>query len=105
MKKNIVYIAHPVSGDVQKNLNAIRMIYTVIARECPEIVPFAPYWITCHALDDRNSRDRKIGFRHNKAIFHSGIIDELWVYGDSPGVRTEIEWAKELGIKVVNKDF
>lgn len=105
MKKKIVYLCHPISGNVQKNLNLIEIIYRIISREHPDIVPFAPYWITCHALNDKWPTDRAIGFSHNKEFFDRKVMDEVWVYGDSPGVRQEIEWAKELGIKVVNKNF
>ena len=105
MKKKIVYIAHPISGNVHVNLNKIQNIYAEITDNYPDAIPFAPYWITCHALDDNRPTDRAIGFSHNKEFFDRKIMDEVWVYSDSPGVRQEIEWAKELGIKVVNKDF
>lgn len=100
-EKKIVYIAHPIGGDVKGNLEEIKRLYTAISRECPEVIPFVPYWIACHALDDTNAGDRKIGFEQNKAFFERGIIDEVWVYGMSPGVYQEMEWASEYGIKIV----
>lgn len=100
MKKRIVYIAHPIGGDVKNNLERIKNIYADITNNEPDVVPFAPYWITCHALDDNNSIERAKGFEHNEAIFKSGIIDELWVYGISNGVEIEMGWAIELNIKI-----
>lgn len=99
----VVYIAHPIGGDVKANLEKIRRIYAAISREYPEVVPFAPYWITCHALSDNIPTDRETGFRHNRAIFERGCIDEMWVFGISTGVLQEIEWCKEFGITVINK--
>ena len=101
--KKIVYIAHPISGDVKNNLDRIKRIYTTISREVPEVVPFAPYWITCHALSDSIPSDREIGFAHNRAIFESGIINELWVFGYSKGVCEEIKWALDNNIPVIWK--
>lgn len=101
--KKIVYIAHPIGGDVHVNLNKVQNIYAEITDNYPDVIPFAPYWITCHALDDNNPSDRAKGFEHNEAIFRSGIIDELWVYGISKGVIQEVQWANELGIKIISK--
>lgn len=103
MSKKIVYIAHPISGDFNNNMESIRKIYAAISREYPECVPFAPYWITCYALSDEIPTDRALGFSHNREFFERGLIDEVWVFGMSRGVETEIEWANEFGIKVVDR--
>ena len=29
------------------------------------------------------------------------FVDEVWVFGDSPGTRMEVEHAQELGVRVV----
>ncbi|MEM0173764.1 MAG: hypothetical protein QXI16_04580 [Sulfolobaceae archaeon] len=103
-KKKLVYIAHPIAGNVHVNLNKIQNIYAEITDKYPDVVPFAPYWITFHALDDSNAGDRKIGMEQNKYFFDNRIIDEVWVYGGiSEGVKREIEWASENVIKVVFK--
>jgi len=101
-KKKLVYIAHPIGGDVKGNLEEIKRLYAAIISECPDVIPFAPYWITCHALVDDYPDHRKIGMEQNKYFFENKIIDEVWVYGGvSEGVKQEIEWASENGIKVV----
>jgi hypothetical protein len=103
MKKKIVYIAHPIGGDVENNLKQLRSIYTVLTLQ-NEVIPFIPYYATVMSLDDNNPTARKWGFEHNEAIFNSGIIDEVWLFGPkiSNGMQTEIEWAKKLNIPVVS---
>jgi len=104
MKKPIIYIAHPIANDVQENIKSVLSIVRQLSLE-NEVIPFAPYIVDVQALNDANPSERVIGFEHNKAIFQSGIIDEVWLYGGriSNGMQTEREWAKELNIKVVQK--
>lgn len=102
--KPIIYIAHPIANDVKENIKSVLSIVRQLSLE-NDVIPFAPYIVDVQALDDINPEERAIGFEHNKAIFQSGIIDEIWLYGGriSNGMKTEIEWAKELNIKVVQK--
>lgn len=48
----IVYIAHPISGNIKSNLESIRQIVREINLYNDDVVPFAPYWLDCHALND-----------------------------------------------------
>ena len=103
-KKKLIYIAHPIGGDVKNNLEKVKQIYYLMSVGSEDYTPFVPYWITCHALDDSNPIHRKIGMEQNKYFFDNRIIDEVWVYGGiSEGVKKEIEWASENGINVVFK--
>ncbi len=104
MKKKIVYIAHPIGGDVKGNLEKVGEIYRQISLYRTDVVPFAPYVTTIGCLNDSVPQERLIGFEHNKAIFHSGCVDEVWLYGViiSPGMAQEIAWAEELGIPAVS---
>lgn len=99
----IAYTAHPISGDVENNLNSIALIVRQINLTEPDVVPFAPYYADCEALFDgvRSERDR--GIKNNVEIFRRGIIDELRLYGEriSPGMRAEIHLARKLGIKIL----
>lgn len=101
----IVYIAHPISGDVEGNLAKIAEIYRDVSRARPDVVPFVPYFATCTALDDSEPLDRQLGIMHNVELFKRGMIDELWLFGPciSNGMKHEIEMAEELGILVVDK--
>jgi hypothetical protein len=100
----IAYIAHPISGDVKGNLERIRLIIREINLTEQDVVPFAPYWSDCFALDDDNPAERLRGIRNDHELFTRGFIDELRLYGDriSNGMKAEIELAKRLNIPVVS---
>lgn len=104
MKKPIIYICHPISGDVQGNITKVLAIVRALSIE-NKVIPFAPYIVDVQALDDRIPEERAIGFSHNEALFKSDCIDLLFLYGShiSNGMRIEIEWARELGIPVISK--
>lgn len=99
----IAYVAHPISGDIQGNLEKIRLIVREINLTMPDVVPFAPYWLDCHALDDNVKSERDRGVKNDAELLSRGFIDELWLYGDrvSSGMWHEIIMAERLGIKVV----
>jgi hypothetical protein len=100
----IIYIAHKISGNVTANLENIRQIVRDINIHCPEIVPFAPYWLDCHALDDNVPSERERGIKNDTELIKRGFIDEMWLCGDriSSGMQHEINLAESLGIKVVS---
>jgi hypothetical protein len=101
MKKKIVYIAHPIGGNVEQNLNAIKAIYRDLSLD-DKVIPFAPYVTAVESLDDNSQVQRALGFSHNEAIFKSGCVDELLIYRSvvSSGIKTEIEWASEMKIPI-----
>lgn len=101
----IIYIAHPISGDVEGNLQKIAEIYKMVSRSHPEVVPFVPYFATCKSLDDSDPIDRSLGILHNSEFFKRGVIDEVWLFGDriSTGMNHEIQMAEDAGIPVVDK--
>lgn len=102
----IVYIAHPISGDMQGNLGKIAAIVKDINLSSDDVVPLAPYFADILALDDSIPEQRIRGIKNNTAILSSGIISELWVYGNwrfSRGCLAEILLAEKLNIKVIYK--
>lgn len=103
----VCYIAHPISGDIPGNLEKIRQIARNINLQRNDVVPFAPYWLDCHALDDNNPEERARGIRNDHELFSRNFIDELWLYGTriSAGMQAEIEHAHSLNIPVVCKTF
>lgn len=103
--RRVIYIAHPVRGDVPGNRAEIVAICESLTRENPEIFAWAPYLQSITHLDDTVVEDRALGIRINTACLRSGVVDELWLYGDriSEGMRAEIALARELGIPVVAK--
>jgi hypothetical protein len=98
----IIYIAHPISGFIEDNLEKVRQIARQLNLQHQNIVPFAPYWLDCHVLDNRDPKERKRGIKNDKAFFGKGVIDEVWLYGDtiSRGMKAEIDLANKLNIPV-----
>lgn len=101
----IVYIAHPISNDIQGNIEKILAIVKQINLEEKNVSPFVPYLADVLALDDTIPEHRKKGISNNIAYLKSGIVSELRVYGDfiSKGVAEEIAIAREFKIPVVYK--
>lgn len=102
----IIYIAHPISGDVQGNLGKIVAIVKAVNLSDDAVVPLAPYFADILALDDSIPEQRSRGIKNDTAILSSGIISELWVYGNwrfSRGCLAEILLAEKLNIKVIYK--
>lgn len=105
MKKKIVYIAHPIGGDVKGNIDKVLQIVRRVNLSDDSVVPFAPYIVDCLAMNDNIPEERSRGIANDHALFVSGVIDEVWLFGDriSAGMQGEIDLANSLGIKVVDK--
>lgn len=103
MKTKIVYIAHPIGGDVENNLKKVTFIAREINLKEPNTVPFAQFFLDCYALDDTVPEERARGIKNNTIILKRKFIDEVRLYGDkiSNGMFNEILLADKLGIKVI----
>ena len=101
----VVYIAHPISGDIEGNLSKIRDIVRAIALHQPDIVPFVPYYVDIVSLDDNDPVQRKRGISNDIELFKRKVMDEVWLFGDklSKGMKAEVELAFSLGIPVIIK--
>jgi len=99
----LVYISHPISGDVRKNVKKILEICKRVHTK--DIIPFPPYLASLEYLDDNNEQDRVLGIDSALETIRRGMIDELWVYGDniSDGMKEEIKVAEDKGIPVIHK--
>ncbi len=108
----IVYIAHPIGGDVRGNLKKIADIVRAInlGFETGDVIPFVPYYCDCVALDDGNPIHRDRGIYNDTVLIErmaiAGVLSELWVYGNiiSSGVKAEIELAERFNIPVIYKN-
>jgi hypothetical protein len=102
----IVYICHPISGDIMGNIEKIMKIIRDINMNEPDVVPFAPYLGDILALDDNKPKERQRGIQNDMAILNSGMVNEMWVYGDkvSAGMKEELRIGFELGLPIVVKD-
>lgn len=101
----IVYIAHPIGGDVANNINKIYAIIREINLTNNDVVPFAHYLVDCECLDDDVPEERERGIKNDMELFSRKFIDELWLYGDriSNGMIAEIGVCEQLNIPVVFK--
>jgi len=98
----IVYIAHPISGNIEGNLNKIKDIVRGINLQMPDVLPFAHYFVDCYALDDTIQEERARGIKNNVALLKAGFINEMWLFGSriSNGMKAEIELARSLNIPI-----
>ena len=102
-QKKVVFVAHPVSGDIAGNIKKVLAICEAVHKQ--GIIPIAPYLVSLQYLDDTVVEDRALGIEVNHICFHRRFVDELWLYGDriSTGMRGEVELAFECGIPIVAK--
>lgn len=103
----IVLLLHPISGNVIANLERIRKIARNINLTMPNVVPFAPYWLDCHALNDNLPAERLRGIRNTTELMNRGFIDEAWIVGGriSEGMKADIELAMKLKIPVIITEY
>lgn len=99
----IIYIAHPIGGNVEVNMVLVQDIVDQMFSDRPEIYPIAPYLYALRRLDDSKPDDRLRGIGINKLYFDRRFIDEVWLFGNrvSSGMWQEVQWARKLGIPVV----
>lgn len=100
----IVYIAHPVGGDVDGNIKKILAIVRTINLTEPHVVPLVPYLADIMAMDDNNPIERERGIKNDIAVINSGMVTELRLYGNrlSAGMAEEKKAAERLGIPVIS---
>lgn len=101
-KMKIVYIAHPIGGDVEGNLAKIIEIVKGLNRY-PNLVPFAHYYVDCTALDDNDPLQRAKGIANDMAIIDRLEFDACLLYGDkvSSGMLNEVGQFNRKGIQVI----
>ena len=96
--RKLVYIASPLSGDVETNLYFARQ--ACLNAISQGATPFAPHLLYPQMLDDHDPAQRELGMRMGNQML--SLCDELWLCGDivSPGMAAEEQLAKGLGIPV-----
>ena len=92
----LVYIASPLSGDMEGNMEKARA-YCRFAVE-QGVNPYCPHVFLTQFMNDADPAERKLAMRMGKQVLQK--CDELWCFGDPPsaGMRGEMECAKTLGI-------
>ena len=96
--RKLVYIASPLSGDVERNLDFARQ--ACLSAMAQGATPFAPHLLYPQMLDDNDPVQRELGMKMGEQML--ALCDELWLCGDriSPGMAGELELAEELGVPV-----
>lgn len=92
----LVYIAHPLRGDLELNLRmAARWVRWAAVEK--GVCPVAPYIAFCAALDDHSEEERKLGMELDLLILER--CDELWLCGPhtSDGMKDEARRMRSLG--------
>ena len=99
----IIFISHPIAGDVKNNIAKIISICASI--HTAEIFPVAPYLLTLEYLRDEVGEERALGIESGLVYLRRGHVDEVWLFGEkiTSGMRQEIMAARETSILVVPK--
>lgn len=93
----VVYLAHPVAGDVPGNLaRAKRWLRWVEERH--SVAVCAPWITACEVWDDADPEQREAGMQRNFAVL--ARCHEIWLVGGriSPGMARERDFAELLEI-------
>lgn len=99
----IVYLCHPIAGDIQANLADLRRIIRSININFPDVVPFCPYYADVVSMDDNIPNARERGLRNCETTVL--LAHEVWMTGDkiTSGMEREAAAATRAGIPTVYK--
>lgn len=98
----MIYMAHPVGGDVELNIERAKAWLKHLEASNPWVV-FVAQWITGVELwDDADPVQRAHGLK--RCFAQVERCDELWLVGPrvSAGMYLEQLWAQQFGVAVVN---
>jgi hypothetical protein len=97
-----VFIAHPMSGDLEGNTKKVVAICRQIHSRTT--MPVFPSFTTRRYLGP-DEADRALAEEHIREYFHSGFIHELWLFGETitKGMWREIALAKKHRVPVIAK--
>lgn len=92
---------------MENNLAKIRGIVRHINLTEDDVVPFVPYYVDIVCMDDSIPEERSRGIKNDTHILKSGMVDELWLFGDriSHGMKDEIDLARARGIRILSKSI
>jgi hypothetical protein len=98
----MVFIAHPMSGDLEGNTQKVVAICRKIHSK--DVIPVSPSFTTRRYLT-ADPTDRMLAKEHINEYFERHVFDELWLFGDriSEGMMIEVNLAIKHGIPVVGK--
>jgi len=102
MSVRVIYLAHPVAGDVKANLASARRWIRWIVDNYTDIAICAPRIPYVESLRDECVQDRLRGTRDDLEIL--ARCDEVWLVGDrvSSGMEAEKTVAMKLGKPILD---
>jgi hypothetical protein len=102
MNRQRVYVAHPVSGDVQGNIERTLLWYRALTLRYPDRLFGVPWLADVMAFDDSNPAERAAGLIRNRAYLDS--FDAVVLVGGrvTRGMAAEVERASELRLLVTD---
>ena len=85
----LVFLAHPVRGDVLRNLALAEDWFRRVESTFPDVAVQSPWITACRVFDDSVEEQRRAGIQKNKACIR--VCDEVWLAGESitPGMSDE----------------
>jgi hypothetical protein len=94
----VIYLCHPVSGDVENNLARARRWLRWVYDTQPGVTVLCQWILDCEVLDDDNPEHRATGLQHDFTIIER--CDETWAVGGrvSGGMGMEIEHGLRHGV-------
>lgn len=97
----IVWIGHPVSGNIEANLAKITAICEHVQRE-EGVQPLFPSFTSRRYATPLTTEESE---RQVRAFLGSLAVSELWLYGNgiTDGMQREVRIARQLGVRVVPK--
>jgi len=99
----IVFVAHPVSGDVTANLAKARSVIRKLEEEHPKHTFVAPWILSCENWDDGNVAEREQQIQRGLRVLE--MCDELWLCGSKVSAGMLRETAHAIQHKLVLKDL
>lgn len=103
----IIYLAHPLRGDVEVNIEYARMRLSNLNALAPTGVVFIAPWLAEDLTEDSDEKAREAGLERCCRVVErcDGLV--ACVYGELPseGMRREMVTAAREGLPVLTLDF
>lgn len=96
----LIFMAHPVRGNVKENIRRAKQWVRRIEETYPDVAVQAPWIVECEIWDDSDEIQRRKGIARNKAVIRK--CNALWLVDSrvSPGMAEEAEFALLCGVPV-----
>lgn len=97
----VIYLAHPVSGDVPGNLAEARRWIRWLYDHVPGIAIVATWITECEVFDEGNPEHRKLGLRHDLAVLER--CNAILLVGPklSTGMQAELLHAEAFRLHIL----